>query len=139
MREIKYRVLIDDQWVYGHPVKEPYLLYDQARWYFYDDTHRRYRVENPETIGQYTGLKDKNGKEIYERDVLRSFHFQDNRNRKHYLRHIVKWSDSFHSWICLSCDSMDEKDGSPQLFVYEKYGLEVVGNTHENPELLEKT
>ena len=88
---------------------------------------------------QYTGLKDKNGKEIYEGDVLSSPHFADATGRNHTLKHSVEWSERFHGWFLLSCSSKDPDDGSIQMFVAKKCGeISVIGNIHDNPELLTK-
>lgn len=87
---------------------------------------------------QYTGLKDKNGEEIYEGDILSSPHFLDAGGRQHILKHSVEWSDKFFGWFLLNCGSRDRDNGSIQLFVGAKYGqLEIIGNIYENPELME--
>ena len=71
---------------------------------------------------QFTGLLDKNGKEIYEGDI--SFDWQGNPI-------VVRWENELGSCGCC----YDEFNGCGFISVFE--GLEVVGNIYENPELLE--
>lgn len=87
-------------------------------------------------LSQYTGLKDVNGTEIYEGDVVRSYHFELD-EQIYYLHHAIEWSEAYHSWFALNCASRDPNDGSVQLFVLAKQDLEIIGNIYETPELLE--
>ncbi len=75
---------------------------------------------------QYTGLKDKNGKDVYESDVI-----QSGRTKLYY---VIKWEDESASWIALCTDT--SKD-----YCLGSYGwreAEIVGNIYESPELLEE-
>ena len=66
MREIKFKGKTDSgKWCFG------YFLHDgqRGRFVITDGLLEINRV-NPDTVGQYTGLKDKNGKEIYDGDIL---------------------------------------------------------------------
>lgn len=69
MREIKFRALaskIDGKWHYGSLLENTQHDFDS---YIVEDDGTKVLIDR-ETAGQYTGLKDKNGKEIYEGDIL---------------------------------------------------------------------
>ncbi len=88
----------------------------------------------PETVGEYTGLKDKNGVEIYEGDIIK---YMDGNNM------VVQWSSSgYIGWELYRKKKMGKNihhvkymyyDHSPYPNAHE----EVIGNIHRNPELLE--
>lgn len=80
-------------------------------------------------IMQSTGLKDKNGKEIFEKDIL------DYNGRKV----IVKWHGSYASFIYEFVDELQKRKTEWQPLYLSYYKFEVIGNVYENPELLEVT
>ena len=74
---------------------------------------------------QYTDLEDKNGKEIYDGDVIRRAY---KTQVLHYFDHEVKWDCERTGWYC----------GELSLgYIYKKDEIEIIGNIHENPELME--
>ena len=87
-----------------------------------------YQVD-PETVGQFIGMTDKNDKKIFEGDIL-SAHLDDLFPEEE-SRLLVKFHDgAFRGWN-LRCKMWDDLDNK---FVKK---FEIVGNMHDNPELLE--
>lgn len=78
---------------------------------------------------QSTGLKDKNGKEIFEKDIL------DYKGRNV----IVKWHGSYASFIYEFVDELQNRTTEWQPLYLSYYHFEVIGNIYENHELLEVT
>lgn len=83
---------------------------------------------DPLTVGQYTGLKDRNGTRIFEGDILEG-DLEDNLDPGAKWRSVVVWGK--FGWNCKEghvsrpIDEFDIKEG------------EVIGNIHDNPELME--
>lgn len=131
-REIKFRGkrLDNGEWVYGYFYEEcenTYIIED--RQHQKNDLCARnipYRVA-PETVGQFTGLHDKNGKEIYEGDIIAFMGM-------HYV--IVFWSGMFYASV-EECNK-DIYGGYPLWgCLDENHEIAgVIGNTHDNPSLL---
>lgn len=81
----------------------------------------------PETVGQYTGLTDKNGKRIFEGDICR--------NTKTGEVVSVKWHGTFAGFVWSRRNDNGNLCDFGELFrAHDKY--EVIGNIHDNPELM---
>ena len=140
MREILFRgKRVDNgEWVIGYLVRgEDYLYETEMTTIFSTDTIFYPNTETsgydrviPETVGQYTGLKDKNGNKIFEGDIVE---FTDKYIHKKGRAKIVfeafkwKYSGCYYGgnpivWLCIDDSSIE---------------FEVIGNIHDNPELLE--
>jgi len=78
---------------------------------------------NPETLGQYIELKDKKGFSIYEGDIVRPFTDEKNTAEIIFINGCFKIASK-------------RKDNSFMFWTYFKDEIEIIGNIHENEELL---
>ena len=136
MREIKLRGKRIDtgEWVYGSLIqwKDGTMTIITEN----KEDHSEFYV-NPDTVGQYTGLKDRNEREIYEGDILMCIGQRwDNKGHKYY-RKVLFENGSF----CMNVKYY--RINSPLCnhivtIVNKELDWEVIGNIHDNPELLEE-
>ena len=143
IREIKFRAKGDDKqtkdkWFYGsyyqtddttycfeedyanHPDNtKHYILFDEMTDWGLPNRKMRASI-NPETLGQFTGLCDKNENRIYEGDILKGTFYGYLLERDNEI-FAVKW---------------DEKNAGFLANYFEPSKCEVIGNVFENPELL---
>jgi len=117
-----------DQWVYGDYTHNEGLNTHYISRNVNNTSRKAWEVD-PDTIGQYTGLKDKNGKKIFEGDIL-DYTVFDVFGEEHQCKGVVKWVDD-----CLICDSSDGFNGFAWV-VKQSIELDVIGNVTDNPELM---
>lgn len=104
--DFKKRVLVGEHWEFG---ETNFIGFDEIR------------------LMQSTGLKDKNGEEIFEGDIV------DYKGRKA----VVKWHGSYASFIYRFVDELQERKSEWKPLYLAYYHFEVIGNIYENKELLD--
>lgn len=128
MRELKFRVWDNENKSYDDPYSYAYyaLTQDGGLDFYCHGDHMKEANPDVYFIEQYTGLKDKNGKEIYEGDVVRV---------------VRSYGYGFLPKGAKAKIEFDEKElcyklrGQGEFRLTAKKELEVIGNIHENPEL----
>lgn len=152
MREILFRGkrLDNGEWVEGSLFFDPDLECAQIIGFDYStnetgiDREEFSEQVDPATVGQFTGLLDKNGKRIFEGDVVKyTFDMPDNPNatengKKATIGRVFfsDWRVSFSVTAGRNCSSVLNDD----LFEYVRNGnrVEIIGNIYDNPELLKE-
>ena len=153
MRIIKFRGRLNNLWVYGNlQIVEPEEFKEYGDSAYIIEASSTTMVDI-NTIGQFTGLHDKNGKEIYEGDIMGLPENDANgvKYKNRYTR-VVEWvNDGFFlldyctiggevrkygDRLALEISLNSNYDGIARCF--QKRGLDytVIGNIHDNPELL---
>ena len=135
MREIRFRgkCVDDNEWAYGDYYSSDEMpMRGEVGHFIKCGLNEEYMII-PETIGQYTGLKDKNGKEIYEGDLC----------QRKYMKNgieVIELYEVVYDVGMFTCEKIGARGLSSSLGYYctnVKMLIEVIGNKFENPELIE--
>jgi uncharacterized phage protein (TIGR01671 family) len=132
MRNFKFRgkIKVTDKWIYGdiaHVQGEPCIQTDVSE----ENKHTIGWNVIPVSIGQFTGLRDKNGKEIYEGDIICSYDSQNNpiMHEVYYLESEARFATKLIGYENLNEGSLTQK-------WINELDFEVIGNIFDNPELI---
>lgn len=138
MRQIKFRGkrLDNGEWKYGEFAiidDKPAIVFGPVD--FIDGVELQcldWAWVEPDTVGQFTGLYDKNGSPIYEVDIV-------NIHDSHETCGIVEYRDNIASFV-LCREKVKNKhkgDGTDyQLYAGRQKRYEIIGNKYDNPELI---
>lgn len=128
MREIKFRgfSIYSNKWYYGSLVNpgEGYYILEHVE----NNTYKYDKVDK-DSIGQYTGLKDKDGKEIYEGDILKY-----KRNDISEENFKLYWNEENSAFYMQNILYPNDDDIAVKYYRIENF--EIIGNIFENKELL---
>ena len=140
MREILFRGkgtsgYSTNKWVYGYYCKDFWSPQTGHGILPIDKERGGYVEVVPETVGQFTGLTDKNGKKIFEGDIV---HILGNQQ-------VEDWKNvNYNALIAFLDGGFCAIDGTIEEHGFRRYALarmdfdlEVIGNIHDNPELME--
>lgn len=133
MREILFRGkrAVDGRWVEGH-----YFTNQNGTFIFAFPYHANYadieimvRVD-PETVCQYTWLNDKNGKKIFEGDIVKQYADTTELGKDLYYFYTIRWNKDFAYF-----EGIEIYSGETFLFP-DLEDCEVIGNIFDNQDLL---
>ena len=131
MRTIKFRGkrLLSEDWEYGNLIQRP------CGGNFIETGDMRLCPMQDFSIGQFTGLRDKNGKEIYEGDIIRSF---DSKGEP--IIHYLLYDNEEAGFVAVLKGSAKGDFGYGKCYQQwiTECEKEVIGNIHDNPELLKQ-
>lgn len=141
MREILFRgKRVDNgEWVDGYYVRlnrKRHLIYSGFAETDCDSYYPNNYEIDPKTLGEYTGLTDKNGRRIFEGDIVHAIYRSDYVDEKDidFGNGIIEYHGGYYGGAQWEINTIDE----PGNKVFSaKIECEIIGNIYDNPELLE--
>ena len=163
MRTIKFRAqdIASNKWLYGdiRHHKNDVCIFEQGG--------NKGEQVKPETVGQFTGLTDKNGKEIYEGDIIKWYEIGHSDHDvleppEDYIKECMGVVEFLGGTFCVGREDVPSlipveflteewqaneddmfkwvynTDEYPNITVDDMYICEVIGNIHDHPDLIEK-
>ena len=132
MREILFRgKRSDGEWAFGSLLKVTFdgttynlTFADNFLFVLGQAKAMEHAAVIPETVGQFTGLTDKNGKKIFEGDIVKAERIC---NGLYWTGCVVWWHG------CFAIQGIKDSNNVPAIDLFRNY--EVIGNIHDNPEL----
>lgn len=133
MREILFRgKRKNGQWEYGNYCIAEKIDKSGVEYFIIDiDAEGSQHYVIPETVGQYTGLSDKNGKKIFEGDIVKHYNHCRIKEYNEDIGRVFYYAETCRF---LRTSKLFPND-CPEMCSGNEY--EVIGNIHDNPELLE--
>ena len=139
MRIIKFRGqrLNGREWIESMTISNG-TIKRKSRNVYFELGDNKWTEINPDTVGQFTGLLDRHGKEIYEGDVVMWGHANEYSRENPIRKAVVKLFPALHFETFTKTEF-----GCPHELHYGNFAykdthkhLEIIGNIHDNPEIL---
>lgn len=147
MREIKFRgkTVNGNEWIYGMTISKG-TIKRKANKFFMEVEENRWKGLQDGSLGQYTGLRDQNGKEIYEGDIVEWVFFYERLGANMgvieddtIVKGIIRWRQG--GFVLEVIENDFENAGYysiSALYTDTESDVEIIGNIYDTPELIKE-